>query len=157
LEPAPPFTLARDSWGRLLLTNGSASDPIVVVPVRAFPFSAPRQGVALCDGKGCEVVWLADLDNLAREVRRVIEEELARREFVPVIRRIYQVKPPIEPSEWDVDTDRGRGRFLLHSADDVRRLDEQRAMVVDAHGIRYLIDSIKNLDATSRRLLERYL
>ena len=32
-----------------------------------------------------------------------------------------------------------------------------RALVIDAHGIRYLIPDTRTLDATSRRLLERYL
>jgi hypothetical protein len=157
LEPSALFSLHRDAWGRLILSNGPASAAIPVVAVRAFPFSCPRQGVALCDPEGREILWLENLDALSAEVRQVIEEELARREFVPVIRRICCIKPRIEPSEWEVETDRGRARFLLHSADDVRRLDERRAMVIDTHGIRYLINDMEDLDSLSRHLLERYL
>jgi hypothetical protein len=151
------FSLARDAWGKLLLSNGAAGGPIPVVPVRAFPFSAPRQGVILCDAAGRELAWIDNLDTLPAEPRNMIEDELARREFVPLIRRIHRVSPRVEPSEWDVETDRGRARFVLNSADDVRRLDDVRAMVIDAHGIRYLIPSLVALDHTSRRILERYL
>jgi hypothetical protein len=151
------FSLSRDAWGRLLLSNGEPGDPIAVVPIRAFPFSAPRQGVILCDAEGREVAWIANLDGLPAELREMIEGELARREFVPLIRRIHRVSPRVEPSEWDVDTDRGRALFVLNSADDVRRLDDVRAMIIDAHGIRYLIPNLASLDAASRRILERYL
>jgi hypothetical protein len=140
-----------------MLGNGASGAAVPVVAVRAFPFSCPRQGVALCDLQGREVVWLEDLDSLADGVRQVIEEELARREFVPVIRRICRIHPRIEPSEWEVETDRGRACFVLHTGDEVRRLDERRAMVIDAHGIRYLINDVAGLDAASRHLLERYL
>jgi hypothetical protein len=157
LEAPLPFTLHRDAAAKLIYSNGAASAAIHVVAVRAFPFSSPRQGVALCDLQGHEIVWLEDLDALPIILRQLIEEDLAHREFVPVIRRIYHVKPRIEPSEWEVETDRGCACFLLNSADDVRRLDERRAMVIDAHGIRYVINDVEKLDAISRRLLERYL
>ena len=32
-----------------------------------------------------------------------------------------------------------------------------RVLIVDSHGIRYLIPDYRTLDATSRRLLERYI
>jgi hypothetical protein len=63
----------------------------------------------------------------------------------------------VEPSEWEVETDRGPTRFILNNEDDVRRLDDQRALVIDASGIRYLIPDLRSLDAASRRVLERYL
>jgi hypothetical protein len=155
--PAPAsFSLVQDSWGKLVLTDAAGSR-MEVVPVRGFPFSAPRQGILLCGAEGQEVHWIANLDDLPPEVGRVVEAELAQREFVPIILRVRQVTPRVEPSEWDVDTDRGQTRFVLNSPDDIRRLDERRAMVIDAHGIRYLILDLAVLDPGSRRILERYL
>jgi hypothetical protein len=151
------FSLSRDAWGKLLLSNGAADGPVPVVAVRAFPFSAPRQGVILCDAHGRERAWIECLDDLPANLREIIESELASREFVPLIRRIYRVTPRVEPSEWEVETDRGRVCFVLNSADEVRRLDDGRAMVIDAHGIRYVIPNLSTLDGTSRRILERYL
>jgi hypothetical protein len=152
------FTLHRDAWGRLVLTEPGGHEHVGVVPVRAFPFSAPREGIALCDGEGRELRWLAGgLDGLAPALRQAVEEELARREFVPVIRRIRRVTPRVEPSEWQVETDRGPVGFVLQSPDDVRRIDDRRATVTDAHGVRYLIADLAGLDPASRRILERYL
>ena len=157
-RPGPqPFGLHYDAWGRLVLTDAAGREHVGVEPVRAFPISDPRHGLALCDAEGHELVWVEDLDALPPPLRRFLEDDLARREFVPVVRRIVAVSAPVEPSEWEVETDRGRTRFVLNSEDDVRRLSDHRALLVDAHGIRYLIPDTRALDATSRRLLERYL
>jgi len=102
-------------------------------------------------------LWIDDLDVLPSPLIEQIEGELAQREFVPVIRRVLRVSAPVEPSEWEVETDRGRTSFVLNSEDDVHELGNNRALVTDGHGIRYLIPDIERLDAHSRRLLERYL
>jgi hypothetical protein len=153
----PPFALHHDAWGRLILTDADGRQHVGVEPVRAFPITDPRHGIALCDADGHELLWIDDLDTLPPTLCRFLEEDLARREFVPVVRRIVRISAPVEPSEWEVDTDRGRTRFVLNSEDDVRRLGDHRALLVDAHGIHYLIPDLRALDTTSRRLLERYL
>ncbi len=152
-----PFGLHHDAWGRLVLTDAEGRQHAGVELVRAFPLSDPHHGISICDASGRELVWLADPDALPAPLARRIEEELAKREFVPIIRRILNVSAPVEPSEWEVETDRGRTRFVLNSEEDVHELDEQRALITDAHGIRYLIPDLAQLDANSRRLLERYL
>ncbi len=154
---AGPFALHYDAWGRLVLTDADGRQHVGVEPVRAFPISDPRHGLALLDAEGRELAWIDSLDDLPAPVRRVLEDDLARREFLPVIRRILKVSAPVEPSEWEVETDRGTTRFVLNSEDDVRPLGDSRALIHDARGIRYLIPDLRRLDATSRRLLERYL
>jgi hypothetical protein len=151
------FSLSHDAWGQLVLTDADGRQHLGVELVRAFPLSDPHHGIAICDPKGRELVWLADLDALPPPLARQIEDELAKREFVPAIHRIVNVSAPVEPSEWEVETDRGRTSFILNNEDDVHELDEHRALITDAHGIRYLILDIEKLDANSRRLLERYL
>jgi hypothetical protein len=158
-EPGPyPFGLHHDAWGQLVLTEPAGRRHVGVTPVRAFPLSDPEHGgIALCDAEGHEVAWVECLDRLPAPLRRVLEEDLARREFVPVLRRIRKVSAAVEPSEWEVDTDRGPTRFLLAREEDVHRLDGRRALVTDAHGLRYLIPDVAALDAASRRFLERLL
>lgn len=152
-----PFGLDHDAWGQLVLTDAEGRQHVGVEVVRAFPLSDLRHGIAICDSQGRELVWIDDLGALPASLVQQIENELAKREFVPVIRRILNVSAPVEPSRWEVETDRGRTFFVLNSEDDVHELDEHRALITDAHGIRYLIADIEQLDANSRRLLERYL
>jgi len=94
---------------------------------------------------------------LPETLHALLEEELARREFVPVIRRVRNVSSYLEPAEWEVETDRGLTRVALRTEDDVRRLGPYRALVLDAQGIRYLVPDTRELDAYGRRAVERYL
>jgi hypothetical protein len=151
------FGLHHDAWGRLVLTDPAGRQHVGVCPVRAFPISDPRHGIALCDGDGRELLWIDDLDGLPAPLRELLEEDLSRRQLLPVIRRVVKIKRSVGPAEWEVDTDRGRTRFLLATEDDVRSLPGNRALIVDTHGIRYFIADTLALDAASRRLLERYL
>jgi len=151
-----PFTLHHDPWGRLVFTDTGGGQHVGVEPVRSFPISDPDRGISVCDAQGHELVWIERLDDVPPPVRRLLEEHLARREFLPVLRRILRIST-MEPTEWEVETDRGPTTFLLNSEDDVRRLDDHRALIKDAHGIRYFIPDTRALDAASRRLLERYL
>jgi hypothetical protein len=152
-----PFGLHHDPWGRLVLTLPDGRQVVGASAVRAFPISDPEHGIAFCDAEGREVVWVEDLGGLSPLLREALEEELARRRLLPTIRRVLRISAPVEPSEWEVETDRGRTRFLLNSEDDVHRLDGARALITDTHGLRYLIPDTEALDATSRRLLERFL
>jgi hypothetical protein len=153
----PPFDLHHDDWGRLVLTDADGRQHVGVEVVRAFPLSTPRRFIAICDPKGRELLWLDGLDGLPPKLEEQIEIELSKREFLPMIQRIVKISSPVEPSEWEVETDRGRTFFMLDSEDDVHQMDGVRALITDAHGIRYLIPNIARLDAESRRLLERYL
>ena len=92
---------------------------------------------------------------MRRRCRKILEEELARREFFPVILRILSATTK-EPSEWEVTTDRGPSTFQINNEDDVRRVDLHSASVLDSHGVRYLIPDIRRLDAGSRRNLRSF-
>jgi hypothetical protein len=157
MSSATDFTLEHDAFGRLVLTMPDGQRHVGVHPVRGFPISDPRRGLAVCSADGRELVWIEELDQLSSAARTALEAELDQREFLPVIQRIYRVSLQTNPCEWEVETDRGPTKFLLKSEDDVRRLEDHRALVTDAHGIRYLIANSETLDRHSRRVLERYL
>jgi hypothetical protein len=151
------FHLEHDAFGRLVLTMPDGTRHVGAHPVRAFPISDPQHGIALCSAEGRELAWIDDLAQLPPTLHRALETELTQREFLPIIQRIFRVSLQTNPCEWEVETDRGQTKFLLKSEDDVRRLDNRRALVTDAHGIRYLIPDPQSLDRNSRRILERYL
>ena len=80
--------------------------------------------------------------------------QLSSREFLPVIDRIEAISDS-DPAEWTVLTDRGPRRFQVATPDDVERLADGSAFVVDGSGVRYRIAAIAALDFHSRRLLDR--
>jgi hypothetical protein len=151
------FALERDVFGQLILTDADGRRWSGVEPARAYPISCPDEWVSLCDAEGQEVLCIRELEKLPADLRTMLEEELGRREFVPTIENILAVADETDPSEWAVETDRGRTTFLLDSEDDVRRLGPFRILFIDTHGIRYLIPDIRKLNPRSRRMMERYL
>lgn len=157
IDSYEPFTLFRDAFDQLILVTRTGERHVDLAPIRLFPYSDPMHWISLCDSHRKEIVCIPDLVALPTATRELLEQELARREFAPVIHRIYSVSSDSEPSEWDVDTDRGRTKFVLKSEDDIRRLGEGQAMIVDAHGIRYLIPDLRRLDSASRRVLSQFV
>jgi len=151
------FTLGRDSHGRLTLTTADGVQHDSVVPVRAFPISAPDDGLSLVSGDGHELVWIDRLDALPADQRALISEELALREFTPTILRITDVSTFATPSTWVVDTDRGPTSFVLKTEDDIRRLGGGRLLIASGQGMQFGVPQVADLDRHSRKLLERFL
>lgn len=160
-EPSKPhadFTLDHDAWGRLVVRWSDGRELVGAEVARAFPISASDEFVSICDAEGHEVACIEDPGALPPDVRAALREELARREFVPIVVRIEKVFADTDPSQWEIVTDRGPTTFLMEDSDsDVRRLGPDRILLVDTHGIRYLIPDTRRLDAVSRRILDRYL
>jgi hypothetical protein len=153
----PSIQMHRDSFGRLVLTDEEGTAHVGITPVRAFPISAPLEGVSLVGADGKERVWISHLAQVEPEVRRLIDAELAMREFMPVIQRIKKVSTYSTPSVWDVDTDRGATQLVLKGEEDIRRLPSGRLLVADSQGIQFVIADRSALDRQSRRILERFL
>ncbi len=126
-DNAGGFVLSHDAFGRLNLVGADGVRHEAVEPVRGFPISDPDRWISICDAEGRELAFVDDLNALPTELRGVLERDLARREFVPLIRRILSVPTDTEPTQWEVETDRGTTRFMLNTSDDVRRLTGSRA------------------------------
>jgi hypothetical protein len=156
-QPHRGFSLSQDAWGQLVLIDTEGRRHVGVEPVRAFPLTDPDRWIALCDPDGHEVLFIESMAELPEETRRILNDELALREFVPTIRRIVRVSGDSFPADWDVETDRGPTRFTLDSEDDVRRLGPHGVLISDARKMRYQIPDTRTLDSSSRRVLERYL
>lgn len=156
-DDTPSFTLQRDAHGRLLLRCADGSEHVGVLPVRAFPLTEPEGPVSLVGADGRERLWIEHPAALANDLRSLIDEELARREFAPVIEQLIEVSTFSTPSTWRVRTDRGDTRLVLKGEEDIRRLGGAALLVTDSHGVGYRIPDQGALDRRSRRLLERFL
>ncbi len=152
----PEFELARNAFGRLVLKNDSGAHE-GVVPVRAFPVTAPGKGIALMSAQGRELAWIASLESLSDESRILLEEALRDREFMPEILSLVSVSGYAAPCEWKVKTDRGETAFTLKSEDDIRRISSSALILTDSHGVNFLIKNPADLDRHSKKLLGRFL
>ena len=156
MTSTPDFCLHHDSFGRLIFTDAGGKTH-EAVPVRAFPITAPDDGIALVDPHGHELAWIDCLAALPADLRETIEGELAGREFMPVIERIVEVSGFVTPSTWTVVTNRGETRLVLKGEEDIRRLPGAALLIADNNGIQYLIRDRGALDAHSRKILDRFL
>jgi len=151
------FTLSKNAFGQLCFKGEAGQFHEQVLPVKAFPISLPEQCIAIVDRDGHELVWLDDLNQVSAENQRMIKEELANREFMPVLTKIMEVSSFATPSTWTVETSRGATHFVLKGEEDIRRISKDTYLVSDNHGVQYLIENIQLLDKHSRRLLDRFL
>lgn len=149
--------LQRDTSGRLNYTDEQGDVHLDVHAVRAYPISAPDEGISLLGSDGHELLWIAHLEQLSPPSRELISAELASREFMPVISVIRSVSSFATPSVWSVATDRGDTDFTLKGEDQIRRLNHTALLITDSLGISYRIADVGKLDRHSRKLLDRFL
>ena len=152
------FTLERNAFGKLILTTQSGVRFEAVVPVRAFPIQSPDVGISLVNSDSEEVGWVDQLADLPEPAQSLIRQELAAREFMPVIAQIVSVSSFSTPCTWTVDTDRGRTEFVLRGDEDIRRIGKDNALLIaDTHGIQYLVRDQFALNTASKKILDRFL
>ena len=151
------MSLQRNAMGRWVWTDpqGVRHEPVVVV--RAYPVTAPEQGVGVMDAEGHELAWFDHLDQVPQPLQAWLREAVAEREFLPEIQRLKAVSSLVTPSVWTVQTHRGETRFMLKGEEDIRRLTGKTLIVSDVDGVQYLIRDPLALDRHSRKLLDRFM
>jgi hypothetical protein len=154
-QNATPF-LERDALGSLVFIDHNGGRHIGVYPVRAFPITAPTAGLSIMDQSGKELCWFDVEDVIPAIELQLIEEELAKREFMPVIQKITKVSTFATPSIWDVETDRGPTRIRLKAEEDIRRITGNTLLIADSNGLQFLIQDSTQLDRVSKKLLGRF-
>ncbi|MDM0114506.1 DUF1854 domain-containing protein [Variovorax sp. J22R133] len=148
--------LERDALGRLAMV-GETGERHPVVPVRAFPLTAPDDGISLVGADGKELLWIDRLDGLAPDARSMLDEFLATRDFAPTLLQLHKVSSFGVPSTWTVSTDRGDTSFVLKAEEDIRRLEDGSLLIASAAGVLFRVPKPAELDRPSRKLLERFL
>lgn len=123
--------LERDALGRLVFVDAKGERHIGVHPVRAFPITATGGGIAIMNSFGKELHWFPNIAAISEADLQLIEEDLAEREFMPVIEKILKVSTFATPSIWDIETDRGPTRIRLKGEEDIRRIAGKTLLIAD--------------------------
>ncbi|SRR5450830_239478 len=155
--PMQHFQLRHNDFGRLVFIAADGVEYEGAISVRAFPIGAPEQGIALMSAEGHELAWIEQWTDVSPQIRAIIEQDLAVREFMPQISRIREVSSYSTPTVWRVETNRGDTAFTLKGEEDIRRLPQSALLIADSHGIQFLIRDINALDKQSRKILDRFL
>lgn len=151
------FPLSQDAWGQLVYTDVNDEVHVGVVPVRAYPISAPQENISLLNQAGQEVGWIEKLTHIDDAAQALIQRALKEREFMPVIQRIVSVSSFHTPSIWRIETNAGTTELTLKGEEDIRRLPGDALLIADRHGVNFMIQDMTQLDRQSRKWLDRFL
>ena len=124
----------------------------------SFPLSRPQEFVSLRDGSNREIGLIEHLRDLDAQSRRIAEEEIERRYFLPEITAIVRLEGHFGTYDWEVETDRGRRSFVVRGrSEHIVQLPPHRVAVTDVLGNRYQVSDYTTLDRKSQALLYKVL
>ncbi len=126
--------------------------------MRAFPLTDPDHYIGFLDCANKDIGLIVDPSQLDAESRSVVEQDLEKRYFVPLIRKVYSVKEEFGTIAWDVDTDKGRRELLVRNIrDNLQELTSSRVIVTDVDGNRFEFPDISRLDSRTQGIILRNL
>ena len=124
----------------------------------SFPLSNPDEYVSLRDGANREVGLIEHLNQLDPASRRIVEEEIERRYFLPEITAVYRLEGHFGTYDWEVETDRGRRSFLVRGrSEKIVYMPPRHVIITDVLGNRYQVSDYSHLDRRSMLLLYKVL
>ncbi len=135
-----------------------AAEPVPVRLVWARPITGRGGDIALLSDKKACLAMLSGIEAFPIESRAIAQGELDRRYCIARISRVHTTRVDFGNRYWDVDTDRGRRRFLLREpSKNVSRVAPDQVLIRDTLGNRYVIESLAALDQASRAEADRAL
>jgi hypothetical protein len=129
-----------------------------VTMARGFPLSDPDHYIGFLDGAGKDMGLIYDPGQLDSESRKILEEDLEKRYFVPVVERVLNVKEEYGTIYWTVQTDRGEKEIVVRNMrDNLQELSSSRVIITDVDGNRFEFPDINKLDGKSMGIIMRNL
>ena len=125
-----------------------------------FPLANPDEFISIreADEKAREIGIIRSIEDLHKDTQEMIREQVRLRYFMPVIRKVMDVKDEYGYAYWHVMTDFGICRFTTHMGGDaVVNLGEARYQVTDIDGNRYEIPDLYSLTVMERKKLDLFI
>ncbi len=143
---------------RLRLTVGEEKSYPTVKPAWASPLSYPNQYLALLDGKGDEIITIADPKTLPAKALEAVQEELKRRYLTATVLQVKDARVEFGATYWSVATDRGERDFVTQSLqENAIWLSLHHLLLLDVDGNRFEIPDVRTLDEQSRKFIHAIL
>lgn len=149
----------RTEGGFLSLKTGEKEYERVGVYL-TFPLTNPEEFISVreADEKAKEIGLIRALTDLKAEEQEMIREQVRLRYFMPVIRKVMDVKDEYGYAYWHVMTDFGVCRFTTHMGGDaVVNLSDARYQITDIDGNRYEIPDLYGLTVMERKKLDLFI
>ena len=126
---------------------------------RAFPFELLWEYISVLDTDQIEAGIIFSLDDFDEDTKKLLKEELERKYYEPHIKSIVSLKERYGFSYWEVVCDDGRNvKFTMQDTfRNIIRVGEDKAILLDVDGNRFIIESIMGLDRRSHKKIELYM
>ena len=129
---------------------------------RSLPIGQPDRYISVADDGDKEIGIIKALTDLGGEQLRIVSEEIARRYFCPTIKEIESVKDKLGYLYMELSVELDGKTYQRNCAvkdvnKNIRMLDDDRVIIFDVDGNRYLVNSLAKLDKKSLKRLEPYL
>ncbi|MBE6681675.1 MAG: DUF1854 domain-containing protein [Ruminococcaceae bacterium] len=126
---------------------------------RAFPFELLWEYVSVLDSDQIEIGIIYKIDEFEGEEKEILVTELKRKYYEPVIKTITSLKERYGFSYWEVVCEDGRNvKFTMQDTfRNIIRVGDDRAILLDVDGNRFVIESIMGLDKKSHKKIELYM
>ena len=147
--------------GFLGLKYGDAEYPRVILR-RTLPIGRPEEYISVADQDNKEIGMISSVLALSEEQRAVVTAELGTRYYCPTVCEVKSVKDKLGYVYFELTLSRDGNRYektctIKDVSKNIRTLSEDRLILFDVDGNRYIIPSLHTLDKKSLRRLEPYL
>lgn len=125
-----------------------------------FPLTNPEEFISIreTDEKAKEIGIIQNLKDMKKDVQEMIREQVRLRYFMPVIRKVMDVKDEYGYAYWHVMTDFGACRFTTHMGGDaVINIGGARYQITDIDGNRYELPDLYALTVMERKKLDLFI
>ncbi|MCL2811251.1 MAG: DUF1854 domain-containing protein [Clostridia bacterium] len=134
---------------------------------RALPVGQPSAYISVADGENKEIGILRDVAALADDQLKIVTAELDRRYYCPLVLEIKSVKDKLGYVYLELRIQgagsEGQGKIYDRNCaikdvnKNIRMLDDNRLILFDVDGNRYMVPSLSGLEKKSLKRLEPYL
>ncbi len=125
---------------------------------RQFPFDRLWEYISVLDPEQNEVGIIRTLEDFSGEDKKLLREELSRRYYSPVVKKILAMKERYGFSYWRVETSEGEMKFTMSDTfRNILHVGEHRLIFLDVDGNRFEIPDVTRLDKKSCKFIELYL
>lgn len=128
---------------------------------RVLPYKMPNSYICIMDKDSKEIGILKELNDLKEKEKELVQSEINKLYYSPLITRIISVKEKMGYMYFEVETLVGKREFALKdAARNIRFLDpdnKKEVQISDVDGNRYLIEDFSTFHTAGRKKIEAYL
>lgn len=156
----PENAVFRKTPGGFIAVSVDGVDSGHVNIIRTFPLSDADKylSVRLPDGKQKEIGMIEDIGDFDEDTRKLINEQLKLRYYMPKITAITNIKEEYGYTYWTVETDKGKAKFASSSGSAGAVIHHGNGVIIkDSNENRYIIEDLSRLSAKEMKKLDLYL